>query len=205
MQALCQNAVILASASKTRRQLLERAGLDFRVIPVSVDEEHIKSRLREHGIDDNPADFVCALAHAKVLDVSRRHRDSVIIGADQILLHDGRILDKPDSVETARKQLLSLRGRSHRLMSAVACACLGEIVWTHCEQARLTMRHFTEEFLESYLELNGPGVCESVGGYRLEGLGLQLFETVEGDYFTILGLPLLALLGFLRDRSILAL
>lgn len=204
MKTLCQNAAILASASKTRRQLLESAGLDFRVIPASVDEEDIKSRLRKHGIDSNPADFACALARAKALDVSRRYRESLIIGADQILLHDGRILDKPDSVETARERLLSLRGCSHRLMSAVACARLGEIVWTHCEQARLTMRHFTEEFLESYLKLNGSRVCESVGGYRLERLGLQLFETVEGDYFTILGLPLLALLGFLRDRSILA-
>ncbi|QPC43357.1 Maf family protein [Kaustia mangrovi] len=203
-KTLCHTEVILASASAIRRQLLEGAGLRVRAIRADIDEDAVKQTLRGDDVDAGPGDVASILAQTKAVAVSQNHPGSLVIGADQVLVHDSAVLDKPRSVEDARSQLLELRGREHSLISAVACARAGEVVWTHDGEARLAMRQFTPEFLGTYLAALGEEVTESVGGYKLEGLGIQLFDRVEGDYFTILGLPMLALIGFLRSEAVLS-
>jgi septum formation protein len=144
------------------------------------------------------------LAKAKALDVSSRNDASLVVGADQVLCCGATTYGKPKSLSHCRRQLLELRGKEHCLVSSVALARGGEIAWQHTATARLTMRRFTDEFLDSYLDSSGPEILSSVGGYKIEGLGIQLFESVEGDYFTILGLPLLPLLAYLRHTGELA-
>lgn len=144
-----------------------------------------------------------ALARAKAQAVSVRHAGGVVIGADQILDCGGVWFDKPADIEAARAHLRNLRGRSHRLVCAVAVLRDGAECWHHVESARLTMRDFSDRFLENYLRGGGAEILESVGAYRLEGSGAQLFSVVDGDYFTVLGLPLLPLLAFLREDGIL--
>ncbi len=142
-----------------------------------------------------------SLALAKADEVRKRHMQALVIGADQILECEGRWFDKPQHREDAAKTLRTLRGRTHRLISAVAVHRGEECVWRHLETASLTMREFSDAFLERYIDDAGPGILESVGAYRLEQMGAQLFTRIEGDYFTILGLPLLPLLGFLRHAG----
>lgn len=187
---------MLASASKVRDRILTDAGVAHLCDPASVDEDVLKEKLRRDGGDAEAA--ASALARAKARDVAARHPGAIVIGADQILELDGRWFDKPVDTDAAVATLRALRGRTHRLVSALAVERDGEATWLHTETARLTMRDFTELFLRGYVADAGAEILESVGAYRLEGTGAQLFERIEGDYFAVLGLPLLPLLDFLR-------
>lgn len=194
--------LVLASSSRSRRQMLDAAGLTFDVAPADVDERTIRETLRAGDSGVEPADVAEVLARAKAETVSRQRPEAFVIGADQILALDDEIFEKPADLAGARRHLQKLRGRTHQLHSAVVLARNGEVVWAHVDTASLTMRAFSADFLENYLTLAGTVICDSVGAYQLEGLGVQLFERIEGDYFTILGLPLLALLGELRVRKV---
>jgi len=194
--------LVLASSSRTRASLLEDAGLSIAIDPAAVDEASAKESLRADGA--GPAAAATALAELKALKVSRRHPGSLVLGADQLLECDGAWFDKPSDLAAARRQLLVLRGRRHRLYSAAVVVQDGARLWHHVGEAALTMRNFGEPFLDAYIDRAGSDLCGSVGAYRLEGLGVQLFAAIAGDHFTILGLPLLPLLDFLRDRRVLA-
>jgi len=193
--------LILASASPTRAKLLAAAGLNFAAEAPPVDEDGVKAGLRAEGL--TPRDQADALAELKALSVSRRHR-GMVIGADQILALDGKAFDKPKDRAEARAHLLALRGKTHTLMTAAVIAVEGAAIWRRIETPKLTMRPFSDAFLENYLDQIGDDGFTTVGAYRLEGLGAQLFSAVEGDYFSILGLPLLAILSFLREHGIAA-
>lgn len=196
--------LILASQSRSRRQMLEAAGIAVEAIPSGVDEPRLREALERDGRQTTPVQIARALAEAKALDVSRAHPDALTIGGDQVLALGQRIFEKPADIEAAGRQLMDLRGRSHVLVSAVVLAEKGNVVWGHVETATMTVRSFSPEFLSDYLAAVGADVCQSVGAYQLEGRGAQLFERIEGDYFTILGMPLIALLGELRGRKVIA-
>jgi septum formation protein len=191
--------LILASGSATRAAMLRAAGLDFQIERPSVDEEAVKASLRAEGLA--PREQADALAELKAIAVSRRSR-AFVIGADQILACDGEAFDKPKDREAARAHLLRLRGKPHVLITAAVIARDGAPIWRRIETPRLTMRNFTDAFADDYLDAIGADAFSSVGAYQLEGRGAQLFETIEGDYFSILGLPLLAVLAFLRTHGI---
>ncbi|ALJ34001.1 Maf-like protein [Azospirillum brasilense] len=194
--------VVLASGSRTRAEMLERAGVRVTLAPAAVDEEEIKLAARAEGA---PVEDVAeALAELKAQRVTRKHPGALVIGADQMLECEGRWFDKPADRDAARTQLQDLRGKTHRLVSCAVVIRDGERLWHHVDRARLTMRPFSDAFLESYLNAAGDDVMGSVGAYHLEGLGAQLFHRVDGDFFTILGLPLLPLLGFLRVHGVIA-
>jgi septum formation protein len=193
--------LVLASGSATRAALLRAAGLAVLVDPAAVDEDEAKGALRGSGA--GPSAAAEALAELKAQRVSRRRPGTLVLGCDQLLECEGAWFDKPADRAAARRQLLALRGRTHRLHSAAVAVRDGGRVWQHVATAALTMRPFGEAFLDSYLERAGDAVLGSVGAYQLEGLGAQLFTRVEGDWFTVLGLPLLPLLGFLRDHRVL--
>lgn len=194
-------ALILASASPTRERLLRQAGISFVVEPPEIDERAAERPLTETGASAD--DIATALAMTKAAVVSERFAADLVIGADQTLEIDGERLNKPADMGAARRQLLRLRGRTHELNTAVCCARAGEIVWQHMATARLTMRPFSPEFLGRYLALAGPRALDSVGAYQIEGHGIQLFDDIDGDYFAILGLPLMPLLAFLRAQGVL--
>lgn len=191
--------IILASGSATRRTMLEQSGVSFVVDTAPVDEAAVKQAMRAET--DNPARVAEVLAELKATRVSARHAGAIVIGADQMLECDRVWFDKPVDRAGARIQLQSLRDKTHRLVSSVVAVRDGQRLWHHTDQARLTMRRFSDAFLDRYLDQAGDAVLSSVGAYQLEGLGAQLFMTVEGDHFTILGLPLLALLDFLRENG----
>ena len=191
--------IILASRSATRGRMLEAAGVAFSAVASSVDETAIREALAAQGGEIDPADVAEVLARAKAEDVSNLHPDALVIGGDQVLELDGVIFAKPETVEAAREILLELRGRTHQLHAAAAIAVGGEVTWAATDSAHLTMRRFSAGFLEEYLGRMGSEVLQSVGSYQVEGYGVQLFEAIEGDFFTILGLPLLSLLDQLRD------
>ncbi len=194
--------VVLASASTTRRELLAGAGIPFIVDPAAIDEAAVKTAMAAEGA--TPEDAAVALAHLKALRVSRHHAGAMVIGADQILDMDGTWFDKPADMDQARNNLLALKGRRHGLATA-ACICRdGARIWHHVETPKLTMRDFSDGFLDDYLEDAGDSILSSVGAYRLEGIGVQLFNRIEGSHFTILGLPLLAVLDFLRVNGVVA-
>jgi septum formation protein len=193
--------LILASASLSRRCLLEAAGLQFTVVPAQVDEAQVKRAAQSGGM--TAADTALALADRKASHVARRNTDALVIGADQILVCEAAWFDKPADHEAARGQLTTLRGRSHTLATGVVCHFGNRRVWHHLAAPILTMRHFSDKFLESYLRAEVEAVTSTVGAYRLEGLGVHLFERIEGDYAAILGLPMLPLLGFLRRFGVL--
>jgi septum formation protein len=191
--------LILASRSQARIALMSNAGLAFETIPADIDESALKAdRLAQ---DAAPAAIAADLADAKAIHVSSRYPAALVIGADQTLALEGRLFDKPADLMTARAQLTALRGRSHQLHSAVSLARRGEVVWRTHDTATLHVRAFSDAFLTAYLAAEGDELLNCVGAYRLEGLGAQLFERIEGDYFTILGLPLLSLLRGLRDSG----
>ena len=190
--------IILASTSKIRGKILSAAGIRFSVINSELDEEKAKRSIMELS----PQKISLALARLKSEKISARHPKAVTIGADQVLGFENQIFSKPVSRADAEKQLSMLRNATHTLHSAVSCAIAGAEVWNHCSEARLTMRDFTPEFLSSYLDGSPADYRSSVGAYKLEETGIQLFEKIEGDYFAILGLPLLPLLDFLRQRGI---
>ena len=193
-------SLILASASPSRRHLLHNAGLRFAAQASGVDEEEVKpSLLAERA---GARQIATILAELKAVRVSSRHQDALVIGADSTLLCEGRLFDKPPTLADARRQLLALAGRTHELWSAVVVARNGSRLWHHAECGRLTMRPLSESFIDRYLRCVGQAVCDSVGAYQLEGLGVHLFSRIEGDFFTVLGLPLLPLLSFLADHGI---
>ncbi|MGB3456281.1 MAG: Maf family protein [Litorimonas sp.] len=188
--------LVLASGSAIRREIMEGAGLDFDVVVKPVDEAAIKAAMLGEGA--RPRDIADALAEAKALRVSRQE-DGLVIGADQVMVMDGTLFDKPASIEAARERLLSMRGRRHELVGSVVVASGGAPVWRHVSETRLWVRDFSDAFLDRYLVREGDRVTKSVGAYRFEGPGAQLFDRVEGDFFSILGLSLLPLLQYLRD------
>jgi septum formation protein len=190
--------IILASTSKIRGKILNAAGIKFSVLNSELDEEKAKNSLKELS----PREISMELARLKSERISRRHPEAMTIGADQVLAFENKIFNKPVSRAEAEEQLSMLRNATHALYSAISCAIGGIEVWSHCSEARLTMRDFSTEFLSSYLDGNPADYLSSVGAYKLEETGIQLFEKIEGDYFTILGLPILPLLGFLRQHGI---
>ncbi len=191
--------LILASGSAARRQMLEAVGLTFEVDAPRVDEEAAKASLRAGGL--KPRDQADTLAELKALSVSRSRPDFVI-GADQMLALGGEVFDKPKDAGEARQHLLRLRGQTHELITAAVVAREGAIIWRHIDTPKLKMRAFSDAFIDDYMARAGSDVLHSVGAYQLEGLGAQLFERVDGDYFSVLGLPLLPLLAFLREHGI---
>jgi len=194
-------AVVLASASPTRAALLRSAGIPITIDAAAIDEAEVKASLRAARAE--PVAIAETLAELKAQRVSRRHAGSLVIGADQVLECDGVLFDKPADLAAARTQLLALRGRAHRLISAVVLMRDGQRVWHHVDRAELKMRDFSASFLDRYLESVGGAALSSVGAYQLEGRGAQLFASIDGDYFTILGLPLLPLLDILREHGVL--
>lgn len=194
--------VVLASASPSRRRLLGNAGVDCRFDASAVDEEELKASFRAEGT--SAAETAEALAELKARHVSRRHPGALVIGADQMLDCEGTWFDKPPDLAHAAGHLRALSGRRHSLWSAVCVVRDDQRLWHHVEEARLTMRRLDEDFIRDYLAAVGPEACSSVGAYQLEGRGAQLFSRIEGDYFTILGLPLLPLLDFLRNNGVIA-
>jgi septum formation protein len=197
---LAEQPLVLASRSESRRAVLAGAGIRVEILPADVDERAIEAQAGHKS----PSEIALLLGRAKACAVAGKLPGRFVLGADQTLAHGDRLFAKPADLEAARRQLKSLRGRTHELHSAVALARGAEVLFAHCEVARLTMRDFSDRFLESYLETAGPAVTASVGSYQVEGIGIQLFERIEGDYFTILGLPLLRLLQYLRREGCLA-
>jgi septum formation protein len=193
--------VVLASASSARAALLRAAGIAITIDAAAIDEGEVKASLLASRAA--PAAIAETLAELKAQRVSRRHAASLVIGADQILECDGVLFDKPADAAAARLQLLALRGRTHRLVSAVVLVRDGQRLWHHVDRADLKMRDFSTSFLDCYLETAGQATLSSVGAYQLEGIGAQLFAAIDGDYFTILGLPLLPLLDILREHGVL--
>ena len=192
--------IILASGSASRKALLAGAGVLAETVKPLIDEESAKAAMRAEGVSIR--DQAMALAELKALKVSSQ-RPGLVIGGDQMLALGERAFDKPADLADARRHLEALSGQSHRLETAIVIAQDGAIVWKHLARPKLTMRALSEDFISSYLERTGEDVLSTVGGYKLEGLGSQLFTAIEGDYFSILGLPLLPLLDYLRTRGVL--
>jgi septum formation protein len=192
--------LVLASSSRTRARLLAEAGVTVTCDPAAIDEAAMKAHCRAEGRDATAC--AASLADAKAACVAERHEGALVIGADQLLVSGEDWFDKPQDRVAARRQLLRLRGRPHELVTAVAVWRGHRPLWRHIEQPRLFMREFSEDFLDAYLAACGDGILALVGAYQLEHLGAQLFERIDGDYFAILGLPLLPLLGFLREAGV---
>jgi septum formation protein len=187
--------LVLASASPFRKALLENAGLSFDVEPARIDERAVEEPLGDLAAED----VASILAEAKAQDVSGRMPGAIVIGSDQTLSLGGKLYHKPATMDEARRRLLELSGRTHALNSAVVLAKDGETIWRHVSIARLTMRQLDPGFVGRHLSNVGDRALSSVGAYQFEGEGIQLFERIEGDYFTIIGLPLLPLLAQLRE------
>jgi septum formation protein len=194
--------LILASASTARAKLLRAAGVTFAIEPAAIDEDALKQEARRE--DGSAIECASTLASAKACAVSHRAPGALVIGADQLLTCGNEWFDKPRDLAEARTHLLTLRGRSHVLATAACIAQGGEAVWQAASEPELTMRAFSDDFLDAYLASEGESLLASVGAYRLEGPGVQLFERIGGDHFAILGLPLIELLAFLRERGALA-
>lgn len=188
--------LVLASASPSRRKLMENAGLAFQAVAANIDERAVERDLLPRDL--GPGDLAVELAAAKALEVSQRFPTALVIGCDQTMSLGQRVFHKPADRTEARSTLSALRGETHRLNSSIVLVRGGRELWRHLSTADLAMRDFSDAFLECYLDRCGEKVMESVGCYQLEGIGIQLFNSITGDYFTILGLPLLPLLGQLR-------
>ncbi|MDO6964723.1 Maf-like protein [Rhizobium alvei] len=191
-----QKPLILASGSQSRKVVLSGAGLQFSIEPARIDEREVEESLEES--DQNPANIARSLAMAKALDVSSRNSGAYVIGSDQTLSLGAHIFHKPKDMVEAANHIRAFSGQTHHLNCGLAIAFNGLIVWSGVSIAAMTMRAISEDFLARYLEMAGPGILQSVGAYQFEGPGIQLFEKIDGDYFTILGLPLLDLLKALR-------
>ncbi|UXN65341.1 Maf-like protein [Phyllobacterium sp. A18/5-2] len=191
--------IILASKSPFRATLLKNAGVAFTANSAGIDERAVEAPLYDSGA--TPEDVALVLAEAKAIDVSERNPSALVIGSDQTLSLGDEVLHKPDSMEAARRQLLKLSGRTHHLNSAVVLARDGQTLWRHVSVARMTLRDLDPGFIGRHLSRVGTAALQSVGAYQYEGEGVQLFEKVEGDYFTIVGLPLLPLLEELRREG----
>jgi len=196
-----QPRLILASQSRFRAALLAGAGVAAEALPAHVDEAAIKQGARAEGL--SAEDTAMLLASLKAERIARRYPDALVIGGDQILVCGDAWFDKPPDLATARTQLQALRGRSHTLVTAVLVQLGGRRVWQHIARPHLGMRDFSDAFLDSYLEREGEVLTTTVGAYRVEGPGLQLFDRIDGEHAAIVGLPLLPLLGFLRQHGVL--
>jgi septum formation protein len=190
--------LVLASASAGRADVLRQAGLIFRQQPADIDERGLEADAAREGAVDGDS-LATMLAQAKAEHVSRLAPGAFVIGADQVMSCAGKLYQKPPTIEAAREQLRELRGKTHRLHAGLAVARGGQSLWRHLGRADLTMRTFSEGFLDDYVAAEGETLTRSVGAYRIEGRGVQLFSHVEGDHFTIIGLPLVPLLAFLRE------
>jgi septum formation protein len=197
---LADQPLVLASRSASRRAVLAGAAIPVEILPADVDERAIEARAGAKS----PSQIALVLARAKADAVAAQLPGRLVLGADQTLALGDRLFAKPADVAAARDQLKSLRGQTHELHSALALVSDGKVLFEHCETARLTMRQFTDHFLECYLAAAGLAVTASVGAYQVEAAGIQLFARIEGDHFTILGLPLLQLLHHLRGTGLLA-
>ena len=191
-------ALLLASSSAIRRAMLEQAGVEFRLVEVSVDEDEQKRRI------DDPAKLATVLAEAKALLGSRTADGGWVIGSDSVVSVEGRTFSKPESREQAAEHLRAFSGKAMHLTSAAALARGGTVEWSYCDSARLQVRPLSESFITDYLDAEWPEVGYCVGVFRLEGRGVQLFDSIDGDYFTILGMPLLPLLKALRETRVIA-
>lgn len=193
-------SVILASSSKSRAMLLRNAGMTFEICPPNVDEEEVKHSLQAAGA--SAAETAVSLAELKAMRISRQFPDHYIIGGDQMLECNSVWFDKPSDRDHARAHLAALRGKTHSLHNAVCVVKTSAVLWHHVNEAKLSMRAFSDEFLDQYMADTGDEILWSVGAYQLENMGAQLFNKVEGDFFSILGLPLLPLLDFLRGHKV---
>lgn len=189
--------LILASKSASRRSLMTGAGLDYEAVTADIDERAVEEPLLARGA--HPDAVARGLAEAKALHVSLKHPDAYVIGSDQTLSLGERIFHKPRDMAEAADHIRAFSGKTHHLNCGVAVAYDGKVVWSDVSIARMTMRPISETFLSRYLDLSGEGILQSVGAYQFEGPGVQLFERIDGDYFTILGLPMLTLLSGLRS------
>jgi septum formation protein len=192
--------LVLASASPFRRHLMEQAGLQFAAEAADIDERSVEMPLVKKAVA--PEKIAEALAIAKAREVAGRRSGEYVLGADQVMSMDGKLFHKCKSLAEATAQLTSMRGRTHRLSSALAIVCDDKLLWSHVSVADLTFRNFSPSFLTTYIKRAGESILQSVGGYQFEGLGQQLFEKIDGDYFTIIGLPMLPLLAALRDLDV---
>lgn len=193
------DAIVLASGSPFRRKMLEDAGLEIEVEKPQIDERAVEAAVANSGV--GPEDLALILAEAKALEVSQDRPGALVIGTDQTLSLGDEVLHKPRDMEEARRRLLALSGRTHQLNSAVVLMRDGEVLWRHVGVARLTMRELDPGFIGRHLSHVGDKALSSVGAYQIEGEGIQLFETIEGDHFTIVGMPLLPLLAKLREMQ----
>ena len=194
-------SLILASASTVRHNLLKQAGVPHNVVVSKTDEASIKLVCSQEGVSTE--DTATRLANAKAEDVGKEFTQALVLGADQILECNGKRFDKPDNLITARQQLEQLRGQRHYLINSTVVWADGRMVWSHRDVIEMSMRPLTDLFIDKYLESVGGLACSSVGAYQLEGLGAQLFNKTTGDFFSILGLPLLPLMEFLRQNDVL--
>jgi septum formation protein len=197
---LARQPLVLASKSPSRRAILEGAGLPFAIMPADIDERALEAGLPSR----DPGAIASALAREKAHVIATNMPGRLVLGADQTLALGQRLFTKPDDIAAAREQLKALRGRTHELHAALALARDGSIIFEHREIARLTMRDFSDDFLEVYLAAAGSAVTASVGAYQIEANGIHLFDKIDGDQFTIMGLPLIPLLDFLRRDGCLA-
>jgi septum formation protein len=195
---LQQKKLVLASASQTRKDMLNRAGIVFDVHAANIEENQILQKLQQKN--ESPEAIAGTLAREKAQQVSQQFPEALVIGADQILEIEGQILSKAPTKDAARVKLKKLRGKAHNLISSAAICLNGEILWQDTAQATLTMHDFSDAFLERYLDCAGEALTTAVGAYQIEGIGGWLFSEVEGDVFTILGMPLLPLLQYLRKN-----
>lgn len=191
--------IILASSSQSRARLLRAAGVNFEMMPARIDEDTIKRALAAE--DAPPRDIADTLAEMKARKISEKGIEGLILGCDQVLAFKGAVMSKPDSVEDAADQLRRLRGDTHALLSAAVIYDAGKPVWRHVGVARMTMRDFSDTYLAEYLARNWNGVKDCVGAYKIEEEGLRLFQSIQGDTFTIQGMPLLELLSYLTLRG----
>jgi len=190
--------IILASGSQIRRDILESAGIKFTVKTKPVDEAAIKQAMLAENA--KPREIADALAEAKATRISQ-NLPGLVIGADQIMVMDGQLFDKPKNIDEARERLMFMRGKKHSLIGAVVICENGKPVWRHLAKTVLSMRDFSDNFLDDYLDVEGEGILSSVGAYKFEGRGAQLFSHVEGDFFSVLGLSLLPVMDYLRTRG----
>lgn len=193
-------SLVLASTSPFRKQLLQQAGLDFTSSAPDIDERAVEAAAEHQALA--PAELAALLGCEKALAVSREKPDALVLGGDQVMALGSQVYHKPKDMAAARTQLLSLRGTTHVLNSSLALAHNGKILWSHVSQAQMSVRMFSETFLDDYLERVGERILKSVGGYQIEGMGVQLFSAIEGDYFTIIGVPLLPLMEKLRELGV---
>jgi len=196
--------LVLASETGSLRRLLAASGLAFRVLSLNLEENSPNRALLETLGGTDPADVAELVARRRIEEANARVPGALIIGAHQVVSLNGKVLEKPTTVDAARDRLFELRGKTHQLHSAVALAEDGNITWTHVETAQLTMRSFSAQFVGRYLAATGPQICESPGAYQLDGVGLQLFDRIRGDYLTTLGAPIFPLFARLREIGFMA-